>query len=471
MRPTSKVVKEYLSNGILHREDGPAIIYSDGTKKWFFQGQLHRKGGPAIEYPDGTCEWYVNGCCYSLWSHSIPQNYSSYQPFLSPHSSFDPKWIYISISMVLLLSIIIYLNIGRYSVITAILNPDPTTNPREDSGLGHDGEQGALIESKTVEDTPDTFSTRIPETKEGSTPAFPPGGEETGTPPTTATSPSDQVDLESGPDGGRVPPVEYSTTGDLSEALNVGTPDKEGSSNPTLPLETAQARDPFPMTSPLPDQDDDRFGPDDDPGPPVGAQTAGRMPNSSSGGTPDMDGSSTQTLLPGAEETGTPGTTATPSSDQVDLESGPDGGRVPSVGSQTASDIPDAPTATNSDMKGTQAILPPMGDGDSSEGIITTFSETDKNKGKKELKKKVFTILAIPRKEDRIKPFKKLREEVGEEDLYNTILDIRNSHDEPEIRRVAKETIELLEKLDILKTISKMPCDHRESLKYHPCPK
>jgi hypothetical protein len=36
-------------NGQLHREDGPAITYLDGTKEWFFNGKRHRKDGPAIE--------------------------------------------------------------------------------------------------------------------------------------------------------------------------------------------------------------------------------------------------------------------------------------------------------------------------------------------------------------------------------------------------------------------------------------
>ena len=31
-----------------HREDGPALIYPDGTEYWFFNGRIHREGGPAI---------------------------------------------------------------------------------------------------------------------------------------------------------------------------------------------------------------------------------------------------------------------------------------------------------------------------------------------------------------------------------------------------------------------------------------
>jgi hypothetical protein len=39
-----------LKNGKLHREDGPAVEYADGSKKWYLNGKLHREGGPAVEY-------------------------------------------------------------------------------------------------------------------------------------------------------------------------------------------------------------------------------------------------------------------------------------------------------------------------------------------------------------------------------------------------------------------------------------
>jgi len=45
----------------LHREDGPAVLYPNGTKKWYQEGNLHREDGPAVEYCDGRTEWWVNG--------------------------------------------------------------------------------------------------------------------------------------------------------------------------------------------------------------------------------------------------------------------------------------------------------------------------------------------------------------------------------------------------------------------------
>lgn len=51
----------YNQDDQLHREDGPAIEYANGTKEWWLNGQLHREDGPACEYADGTKEWWLNG--------------------------------------------------------------------------------------------------------------------------------------------------------------------------------------------------------------------------------------------------------------------------------------------------------------------------------------------------------------------------------------------------------------------------
>ena len=50
--------KRWYMNHHLHKEDGPAIEYSDGSNYWFINGKLHREDGPAIEYPDGIKFWY-----------------------------------------------------------------------------------------------------------------------------------------------------------------------------------------------------------------------------------------------------------------------------------------------------------------------------------------------------------------------------------------------------------------------------
>ena len=52
---------EWKLNGKLHREDGPADEWANGTKDWYINGKLHREGGPACEYADGSKSWYING--------------------------------------------------------------------------------------------------------------------------------------------------------------------------------------------------------------------------------------------------------------------------------------------------------------------------------------------------------------------------------------------------------------------------
>ena len=52
--------------GNLHREDGPAVEYTDGTKEWFLDGQRHRLDGPAVEWADGTKAWWVDDQLHRL---------------------------------------------------------------------------------------------------------------------------------------------------------------------------------------------------------------------------------------------------------------------------------------------------------------------------------------------------------------------------------------------------------------------
>jgi hypothetical protein len=53
--------KEWFLNGQRHREDGPAVEKVDGSKEWYLNGKYHREDGPAREYADGTKEWWLNG--------------------------------------------------------------------------------------------------------------------------------------------------------------------------------------------------------------------------------------------------------------------------------------------------------------------------------------------------------------------------------------------------------------------------
>ena len=49
------------AKGEYHREDGPAVIWADGTKSWYLNGERHRENGPALIYPSGYKEWWTHG--------------------------------------------------------------------------------------------------------------------------------------------------------------------------------------------------------------------------------------------------------------------------------------------------------------------------------------------------------------------------------------------------------------------------
>ena len=54
----------YFLNGQYHRENEPAIIWSDGDEHWYLNGKKHRTDGPAIEHANGDKEWCLNGKKY-----------------------------------------------------------------------------------------------------------------------------------------------------------------------------------------------------------------------------------------------------------------------------------------------------------------------------------------------------------------------------------------------------------------------
>lgn len=55
-------IKYYSNNqDLLHREDGPAIIWPSGRKDWFVNGKRHREDGPAIECSYGHNEYFCLG--------------------------------------------------------------------------------------------------------------------------------------------------------------------------------------------------------------------------------------------------------------------------------------------------------------------------------------------------------------------------------------------------------------------------
>ena len=47
-------------DGVLHRTDGPAVIWLSGGLEWWEDGKRHRSGGPAVTKSDGV-EWWEHG--------------------------------------------------------------------------------------------------------------------------------------------------------------------------------------------------------------------------------------------------------------------------------------------------------------------------------------------------------------------------------------------------------------------------
>jgi len=53
--------REWIVNHKLHRENGPAMICSDGARYWYRNNKLHREDGPAYMGPRGERYWYKEG--------------------------------------------------------------------------------------------------------------------------------------------------------------------------------------------------------------------------------------------------------------------------------------------------------------------------------------------------------------------------------------------------------------------------
>ena len=51
-------------HGVIHRDDGPAVVRPNGDKWWYQYGKQDREDGPAIEYADGSKQWFRDGLCH-----------------------------------------------------------------------------------------------------------------------------------------------------------------------------------------------------------------------------------------------------------------------------------------------------------------------------------------------------------------------------------------------------------------------
>ena len=79
----------YNDKGQYHREDGPAVERTDGTKEWWVNGKRHRIGGPAIEVFNGDKDWYIDDRYYRLEGPAAIYTYGN-EAWMINQSDFDP---------------------------------------------------------------------------------------------------------------------------------------------------------------------------------------------------------------------------------------------------------------------------------------------------------------------------------------------------------------------------------------------
>lgn len=67
------IIWHHLKGNMLsfHREDGPAIQYTDGSGHWYKEGKLHRDDGPAMVDKQGKEYWFKEGEPYEPSAHDL----------------------------------------------------------------------------------------------------------------------------------------------------------------------------------------------------------------------------------------------------------------------------------------------------------------------------------------------------------------------------------------------------------------
>jgi len=58
-------------NGERHREDGPAVVWADGSKFWYIDDKRHRLYGLAVEYANGRKWFFIAGVEYTEEDYTI----------------------------------------------------------------------------------------------------------------------------------------------------------------------------------------------------------------------------------------------------------------------------------------------------------------------------------------------------------------------------------------------------------------
>lgn len=66
--------QEYYQNDVLHRENGPAMMWSTGSYQHYKNGKLHNENGPACHYVENgktTDEYWLNGVQVPKFAHTL----------------------------------------------------------------------------------------------------------------------------------------------------------------------------------------------------------------------------------------------------------------------------------------------------------------------------------------------------------------------------------------------------------------
>ncbi len=60
------ISKFYDDAGNLHKEDGPAIEFEDGSFSWYYHGVIHNPNGIAVKNVNIVDSWFQNGKLHRL---------------------------------------------------------------------------------------------------------------------------------------------------------------------------------------------------------------------------------------------------------------------------------------------------------------------------------------------------------------------------------------------------------------------
>ena len=77
---------EYFVDGLLHCEDGPAVIIDPFIKKWYKHGMRHREDGPAIECGSYK-EWWLFGSRHRLDGAAVERDMNVYK-----NPNYEQEW-------------------------------------------------------------------------------------------------------------------------------------------------------------------------------------------------------------------------------------------------------------------------------------------------------------------------------------------------------------------------------------------